>query len=173
MQIDMGVSHRKAARDIARVPCSCTGMVAGVSDIVPVGGNRGLRGVSVGCRGSGSIGIVRCSACCVRLCGLRRRLVGVDGAVVRGEGIGWVSVGCRGLGCAGSAGCSACCTGCGGCRGICGSLGVPADGNRGLRGYRLIPGGGDGHWPAAGMRFVALHTNVLHWEVCPSHRRKH
>lgn len=60
----MGVSHRKAARDIARVPCSCTGMVAGVSDIVPVvpgcgglwrmpgylrvagvpvGGNRGLR----------------------------------------------------------------------------------------------------------------------------------
>ena len=96
----MGVSHRKV-RDIARVPCSCTGMVAGVSDIVPV------------------------------------------------------------------------VPGCGGCRGICGSLVVPVDGNRGLRGYRLIPGGDDGHWPAAGMRFVALHTNVLHWEVCPSHRRKH
>lgn len=55
----MGVSHRKAARDIARVPCSCTGMVAGVSDIVPVvpgcGGCRGICG-SLVCRLAGIAG---------------------------------------------------------------------------------------------------------------------
>lgn len=169
MQIDMGVSHRKAARDIARVPCSCTGMVAGVSDIVPVDGNRGLRvAVGRGPQESSDAAPVAsgCAGCGVGWWGLTVLSCGEREL----GGYLWVA---GGWGVQGVPDAVPVASGCGGCRGICGSLGVPVDGNRGLRGYRLIPGGDDGRWPAAGMRFVALHTNVLHWEVCPSHRRKH